>query len=78
MAIHVLLLVAFLGAGLLISRGQAENVRAAVITGHAKAKDGDSVLIGLGRDMVDVRLHGIDAPELDSRAAASGALAIAP
>lgn len=39
----------------------------AVITGTAKAKDGDSVLLGSGRATFEVRLHGVDAPEHDQK-----------
>ena len=38
---------------------------AAVITGNGKAIDGDSVLVGSGKSVVDVRLYGLDAPEHD-------------
>ena len=37
----------------------------AVIAGKGKAKDGDSVLVGSGKSIVDVRLYGVDAPEYD-------------
>jgi endonuclease YncB( thermonuclease family) len=52
---------------LCIQDGSASGcgVAGAVITGKARAKDGDSILIGEGRGTVDVRLHGIDAPEWD-------------
>ena len=51
-------------AGYNFSRWSALNV-GAVISGNGKAVDGDSVLVGAGKSVVDVRLYGIDAPEHD-------------
>jgi endonuclease YncB( thermonuclease family) len=45
----------------------AENSQGAIITGSAEAKDGDSVWLGSGRVRLEVRLHGIDAPEYDQK-----------
>src|SRR5262245_40429096 len=42
---------------------RAQTSDGAIITGKARAKDGDSVLIGIGKGTIEVRLYGIDAPE---------------
>jgi endonuclease YncB( thermonuclease family) len=55
----------FLINGLPICSAAAENGEGAIITGRAKAKDGDSVLIGGSRGTINARLHGIDSPEFD-------------
>src|SRR5262245_20230705 len=41
----------------------AQEVRFPTISGTATAKDGDSLMFG----PVEVRLHGIDAPEIDQQ-----------
>jgi endonuclease YncB( thermonuclease family) len=47
----------------LVSQAAAQSPGGAIISGRATAKDGDSVLIGAGKGRVEVRIHGIDAPE---------------
>jgi endonuclease YncB( thermonuclease family) len=53
--------------GPLVSPVEAQSFDGAIISGRAKARDGDSVLIGQGKGTVDARLHGIDAPEWDQQ-----------
>ena len=53
--------------GPLVSPANAQNSDGATLSGRARARDGDSVLIGQGKGTVDARLHGIDAPEWDQQ-----------
>jgi endonuclease YncB( thermonuclease family) len=47
--------------------GRAQQEGAAVVSGTGRAIDGDSVLVGAGKSVVDIRLYGIDAPEHDQK-----------
>ena len=54
-----------------LARSQADG--GAIVSGTGRAVDGDSVLVGAGKSVVDIRLYGIDAPEHDQKCeAASG------
>jgi endonuclease YncB( thermonuclease family) len=45
----------------------SQAVGGAIVSGTGKAVDGDSVLVGAGKSVVDIRLYGIDAPEHDQK-----------
>jgi endonuclease YncB( thermonuclease family) len=64
-AIRILatLIFAIAAAQVCIRAARAQAFEGAIITGKGTAKDGDSVLVGAGKSTIDVRLHGIDAPE---------------
>jgi endonuclease YncB( thermonuclease family) len=54
--------------------GRAQQYGAAIVSGTGRAIDGDSVLVGAGKSVVEIRLYGIDAPEHDQKCqTASGA-----
>ena len=56
------------------SLAQSQTQGGAIVSGTGRAIDGDSVLVGAGKSIVEIRLYGIDAPEHDQKCqTASGA-----